>query len=624
MSPQHRQTSVPTMSSMTAARRIIREMVDGGVRHVVVAPGSRSAPLAYAIAEFEAQHPELLTSHVRIDERSAAFFALGIGLNTGRPAAVITTSGTAVGNLLPAAMEANHAAVPLLLLTADRPEELLGTGANQTTVQENIFGEHVRFATSVPAGEDPTPEVRQALTASLGVLTQEHTTNASESNPVFAPEGVTSQSTAPGPVHVNVCFRDPLTPLGDSDEDQQLALILATDLGEAEPENEAGLTGATDDRADSPSEASLQKDETEERRTVVIAGHDAGAIATHFAEAAGLPLLAEPSSNARFGDNAITAYRLLIPVLLEKIERVVVFGRPTLNREIASLLASEHIPSALYVPEPVAWFAPGKRAERIVEDIDDLKLFAGHGLADWLETWRKASDRALAVLEPLWAHEDGRISVHEVARTVWNDVEGNLVIGSSNIIRDMDMAATTSTLRHRAFANRGLAGIDGTISTALGIAASSSAVNSTGDSASRTTLVLGDVTFLHDVSALAHGTHEPEFNLDIVVLNDNGGGIFSTLEHGRVAQQERWSAAVERFFGTPQSVQIADIARGFGAKYDAAVSVAELASLLQRAPEGIRVIEVSVSRADRREQTSAMREVVEAEFSGMTTPPAQS
>jgi 2-succinyl-5-enolpyruvyl-6-hydroxy-3-cyclohexene-1-carboxylate synthase len=143
-------------------------LVDGGVQHVVVSPGSRSAPMAYALAEASAQgRVELL---VRIDERSAGFTALGLALSTGSPAAVLTTSGTAVGNLLPAVMEANHAAVPLIVLSADRPDELRGTGANQTTVQPDIFGEQVRFAVDIPAGSNPERAVQTGLSAASGAF----------------------------------------------------------------------------------------------------------------------------------------------------------------------------------------------------------------------------------------------------------------------------------------------------------------------------------------------------------------------------------------------------------------------------------------------------------------------
>ncbi|WP_268238579.1 thiamine pyrophosphate-binding protein, partial [Sinomonas atrocyanea] len=176
------------LSSLDAAREAVSALLAGGVRCVVVCPGSRSAPLAYALAEAEGRgHLELV---VRIDERAGGFTALGAALSSGRPTAVVTTSGSAVGNLVPAVMEANHAEVPLIVLSADRPEELHGTGANQTTEQFDLFGEHVRFAATVEAGASPSSPVRTALSAATGAL-----------------EGVPA-----GPVQLNLCFREPLVP----------------------------------------------------------------------------------------------------------------------------------------------------------------------------------------------------------------------------------------------------------------------------------------------------------------------------------------------------------------------------------------------------------------------------
>jgi 2-succinyl-5-enolpyruvyl-6-hydroxy-3-cyclohexene-1-carboxylate synthase len=239
------------LSSLAAARIAVGALIDGGVQYVVVSPGSRSAPMAYALAEAEAAgRVELL---VRIDERSAGFTALGLALSTGSPAAVLTTSGTAVGNLMPAVMEANHAAVPLVVLSADRPEELLGTGANQTTIQLDLFGEHVRFAADVPAGSSPLRAVETALSAATGAFSD----------------------LAPGPVQLNLAFRAPLVPA----EGEELPTAAAR------PRFRIGTDPLTMDLP--PAAASL-----EERRTVVLAGHDAGPVAEAFARAHGLPLLA--------------------------------------------------------------------------------------------------------------------------------------------------------------------------------------------------------------------------------------------------------------------------------------------------------------------------------------------
>ena len=346
-----------SLSALDAARIAVATLLDSGVRYAVVAPGSRSAPMAYALAEADAAgRVELL---VRIDERDAGFTALGLALATGTPAAVLTTSGTAVGNLMPAVMEADHAAVPLVVISADRPEELRGTGANQTTAQLDLFGDHVRFAADVPAGSDPRRAVETALSAATGAF----------------------EDTAPGPVQLNLAFRDPLVPTpGEGLPAESGRRVyraargpLALDFPPAEPR-------------------------LPERRTVVLAGHDAGPVAEAFARAHGLPLLAEPSSNARFGPNAVGPYRLLLehfgPESAQPIERVVLFGRPTLSRPVSALLARADVPSALYQPVPVAWYEPGRRTELPLETLADLADFAGRGSAAWLDAWLLAGAAA--------------------------------------------------------------------------------------------------------------------------------------------------------------------------------------------------------------------------------------
>ncbi|MET1020692.1 MAG: 2-succinyl-5-enolpyruvyl-6-hydroxy-3-cyclohexene-1-carboxylic-acid synthase, partial [Arthrobacter sp.] len=335
---------------MDSARIAVAALLLEGVRYVVVAPGSRSAPMAYALAEADAAgRVELL---VRIDERDAGFTALGLSLATGAPAAVLTTSGTAVGNLLPAVMEANHAAVPLVVISADRPEELRGTGANQTTVQLDLFGEHVRFAADVPAGSDPRRAVETALSAATGAF----------------------EDTPPGPVQLNLAFRDPLVPApGDRLPPESGRRVYRAPRGPLALDFPAAPAALP------------------ERRTVVLAGHDAGPVAEAFARAHGLPLLAEPSSNARFGPNAVGPYRILLsefgPDSAQPIERVVLFGRPTLSRPVSALLARADVPSALYQPVPVAWYEPGRRTELPLHNLADLADFAGRGPATWLDAW---------------------------------------------------------------------------------------------------------------------------------------------------------------------------------------------------------------------------------------------
>ncbi|WP_427129528.1 2-succinyl-5-enolpyruvyl-6-hydroxy-3-cyclohexene-1-carboxylic-acid synthase [Pseudarthrobacter sp. S9] len=559
------------LGSVAAARLAVAALLDAGVRHVVVAPGSRSAPMAYALAEADAAgRVELL---VRVDERSAGFTALGLALATGAPAAVLTTSGTAVGNLLPAVMEANHAAVPLVVISADRPEELRGTGANQTTIQLDLFGEHVRFAVDVPAGSDPRRAVETALSAASGAF----------------------EDTPPGPVQLNLAFRDPLVPApGEGLPDaagRRVYRAARTPLTLDFPAASAGLP---------------------ERRTVVLAGHDAGPVAEAFARAHGLPLLAEPSSNARFGPNAVGPYRLLLERFgadsPQPIVRVVLFGRPTLSRPVSELLSRADVPSALYQPVPVAWYEPGRRTELPLENLAQLGDFAGRGPSAWLDSWLLAGAAAQHAVDRVLAGSDAATGP-SVGALVWEHARGQLVLGSSNGIRDVDLAGSPTPGPHATvFANRGLAGIDGTISTATGIAVGGR---------QQTTVLLGDVTFLHDAGGLLLGAGEADPELRIVVLNDAGGAIFGLLEHGAVEAAGRYGNAVERLFGTPHTVNIAALAAAYGVAHRSVSTTAELAEALSAPVAGRSIIEVHTDRHGLRELHGRIRAAVGAAVAGV-------
>lgn len=547
------------LSSLQAARSAVSALTAAGVADVVIAPGSRSAPLAYALAEAEVQGR--IRVHVRIDERVAGFTALGLARGGHRPAAVVTTSGTAVGELMPAVMEAHHAGVPLVVLSADRPAELHGTGANQTTVQPGIFAEFPAASANIRAGEDPAGAIAAA----------------------FARVGA---GTPNGPLHINLQFRDPLTPQ-------------STDA----PALAGGPRWPGRLPAEAPAEpAAAAPRAAGTHRAVVIAGDGAGEIAALFAQRAGLPLLAEPSSNARFGPNAIGAYRLLLEELGPEVERVVVFGRPTLSRPVAGLLARRDVDKAIYVPRPVNWFTSGRRSETIITDLAGLFDFAGVGAPGWLARWQAASAAAMAALSALLDGQRELNGLH-VADLVWDHSDGNLVLGSSNPIRDMDLVAAPDWHPLDVYANRGLAGIDGTIATASGIALANGIP---------TRLLLGDLTFLHDAGALLLGTGEPEPDLQIVVLNDGGGGIFSTLEHGALGEEQaEYTAVVERFFGTPHTVDLAALAAGYGVPHRLVRTVDELDAALDAPVAGRSILEVPVRRTSLRDLHARVKKAVQ-------------
>lgn len=561
----------PQLSALAAARIAVGIMLDGGVRHVVVSPGSRSAPMAYALAEASAEGRVELV--VRIDERSAGFTALGLALSAGSPAAVLTTSGTAVGNLLPAVMEANHAAVPLIVLSADRPDELRGTGANQTTVQPDIFGEQVRFAVDIAAGSNPERAVQTGLSAATGAF----------------------PDLAPGPVQLNLAFRDPLVP------EQSDQLPAAAERQRYRIGTEPLIMNLPPASKDLP-----------ERRTVVLAGHDAGPVAEAFARAHNLPLLAEPSSNARFGPNAVGPYRLLLehfgPGSDQPIERVVLFGRPTLSRPVAALLARRDVQAALYQPVPVAWYEPGRRTELPLENLADLAGFAGRGTDAWLDTWLLAGSAGQHALDGVLS-SGAAATGPSVGSLVWKNARGQLLLGSSNGIRDVDLAGLPAPEpAATVYANRGLAGIDGTISTATGIALGGR---------QETTVLLGDVTFLHDAGGLLLGTGEEQPELRIVVLNDSGGAIFGLLEHGAVEEGGRYGDAVERLFGTPHSVDIAALAAAYGVGHSLVATTAGLAEALAQPVEGRSIIEVRTDRHGLRALHARIKEAVSAAVGGV-------
>ena len=587
------------MDAMDTARAVVTALRDSGVQHVVIGPGSRSAPLVYALAEV-ADHKRLHL-HVRIDERSAAFTALGISLASGRPAAVVTTSGTATGNLMPAMMEAAHADIRLVAVTADRPTEIQSTGANQTTDQRDLFGVHARTSITVTGDAANFAKTHASVMGALAV-------------------GAGNASSPTGPVHVNARFREPLIP-----EPDELTVSPGAETGVlpviTAPQSQPRFTSDQrwHNRGHSYQEALVEATDLRERHTVVVAGHGAGPVAHDFAMALGLPLFAEPSSNARFSRNAIAAYPYLLGSdgglgqqahrLGGHIRRIVLFGRPTLSRQLQGLLKRDDVKSALYHPQPVGWFTPGARKEQLIGDLQGLAEFAGSGPPGWLGSWQSAAQRAQRALEQaLTARQQtvGKPGAMRTAQLVSATALGQLVLGSSSVIRDVDLswrppAEPTSTV----FAHRGLAGIDGTVSTASGISLA------TGE---RTTLMVGDLTFLYDTNGLLIGPTEQEPNLDIVVINDSGGAIFHGLEHGEVAERPGMSSVVERFFGTPHTVDIGALCAAHGIKHERLTSEQQLIHVLGDPTAGRRVLEVVSDRSQRPQVHAAVQTAVRATF----------
>jgi 2-succinyl-5-enolpyruvyl-6-hydroxy-3-cyclohexene-1-carboxylate synthase len=566
-------------SATDLARRLVAALAASGLRHVVLCPGSRSAPLAYAVHDLAATGA--LDLHVRHDERVAAFTALGMGRATGVPAAVVTTSGTAVANLLPAILEAHHAGVPLLVLAADRPARLRGTWANQTSdLQAGLFGAATRLTADL-ATQDSAAAWAAAARAAV--------------------EAAMGGGGRPGPVHLNLGFDDPLVP---SDGDEVWPAAAHADA-QADAERPGATSGAR--RPAEPAQLPLTPG------TVVVAGDRAGPAARQVAEALGLPLLAEPTSGARSGANAVGPYRLLLdhPDLGGRVDRALVFGRPTLSRPVTRLLGRPEVVVVRATqeedePGPERTDVQEVRADELLAWADGARSGRSTGGEEWCRRWTEAGRRAADALDRVldgWPVLTGPLVAREVAASTGATTP--LVLAASNAVRDADLAGRPWAwppghgLVH---ANRGLSGIDGTVSTASGVALATQA---------STRVLVGDVAFLHDLGALVLGPAERRPDLTVVVLNDGGGGIFSLLEPG--ADGERDHAAYQRFerlFGTPQQVALATVCQGLGVPHVTVASAAGLRERLGELPVGLRVVEVRVDREDLRPLHDALRRAV--------------
>ncbi len=579
--------------ALVAARALVAGLVAQGVRDVVLAPGSRSAPLAYALAA--AADDGSVRLHVRVDERSAGFLALGLakGSDPVAPVAVVTTSGTAVANLHPAVLEAHHTGVPLILLTADRPHELRGTGASQTTDQVGLFGRAVRYDVDVPAADgrdgevrDPLAVTHRAMAAALG-----------------------RRNGFPGPVHLNLAYRDPLQP--------PVGAALAASPALPDGYRQAVVPPSARPAGSDPALAG------DPARTLVVAGDGAGQDARRLAEAQGWPLLAEPSSGACGGPNAIQAYRSLLGVeeLGADVENVVVLGHPTLSRPVQRLLARPDVSVTVVAPGGAPWPDAARNAATVVDGLADPWFTTPTEPRDpsFLERWRTASAAAAAVVDHAAGDAAGpgplAVARAVAAATTPDDV---LVVGSSNPVRDLDLVlgldAGPGAPPPAVVANRGLAGIDGIVSTATGVALRRSG------GPGRTRALLGDLTFLHDVGGLLRGPLEPEADLQFVVVNDDGGSIFATLEHGALAAvSEAGNATFERVFGTPHGADLAALCRGYGVVHRQVENVADLREALANPVPGVEVVEVRVPRAGRLEESRALHEEIVRAVRGAAT-----
>ncbi|MFB6612316.1 2-succinyl-5-enolpyruvyl-6-hydroxy-3-cyclohexene-1-carboxylic-acid synthase [Agromyces sp. NPDC056379] len=625
MAEPDRRPSVSPASD--AALALLAAFVREGVVDLVVAPGSRSQALALAAAELERAGAVRL--HVRIDERGAAFLAVGLAVESGRPVPIITTSGTAVANLHPAVLEAHHSGVPLIVLSADRPAELRGIRSNQTTMQPGIFAGAVRLERDVAAPDGSAGEAdaaarlaRDAVAAALG--------RDADGRPVPHP--------GPGPVHLNLQLREPLSAAIPTDS----PVLTSASVAAAALHEGPAPAPTTADAATAPALIAAGP------RTIVVAGAGAGPGAEEFARDGGWPLIAEVSSGAHYGPNLVVAYRELLrePGFGDEIERVVVFGHPTLSREVPALVQRDGVETIVVAPWGIEWFNPGRRVARFERAVHTEPHPQTAEERAWTGRWVRASRMLVesglptAPLQRDGIDETGHVSDFEAQReymkaqlaamrarvtrrmlvdAVWSATwpHDRLLFGASRLIRDADRAVPGR--RIPVHANRGLAGIDGTVATAVGIAIASQVElpgRSSGTSgqpsgepdaeaqaqaqqaptnAARggvTRAVIGDLTLLHDVGSMLLGEGEHRPRVQLIVGNDGGGTIFDSLEVAASAPAD----AFDRVQFTPQHVDLAALAAAYGWAYTRATTRAELHDALGTRVDGPSILEVPLPR----------------------------
>ena len=519
------------MTSTFLARSIVQSCLDSGAEQVVIAPGSRNAPLSWAFAQ--AEKAGLVKIQVRIDERDAGFLALGIAKATRKPVAVVVTSGSAVANLMPAVVEAFHSAVPVIVLSADRPASARGKSAPQTINQFGMFGTFVKSQLDVAAGNAVALDISKVIESTI--------------------------SGRPGPVQVNVQFELPLMP----------------DVKEMEWQPKA------------PSIKSISKTECIQKRIEVpargifIVGDNADAEAieeiNRVSQEIGWPILWEPTANAHMLKNSISHGVVLLQAdITPKVDAVVTFGTVGLSRAILGLLKSVPIHIAIHsatagpdLPDPVS------SANEILECIPKLGTKID---PEWLQQWQTLDNEAANVVETALAANT--LTGPSAAQVVWSQAgQGDqLFVAASWPVRHLEAyAATRSGLK--VFGNRGANGIDGLISTATGVAIGTK---------KRTVLLMGDIAFLHDLGGLNLGEGQEQPNLTIVVLDNNGSGIFSQLEQGAAEYQEHY----EKVFGTPHGKDLWVIAESLGIPAKQVTTKTELKFALESFEKmpGIKVI----------------------------------
>ena len=535
------------MAAMEIAAAVA-ELVAKHCTDVVMSPGSRNSPLAYALLARQD-----VRVHMRIDERSAAFTALGLARVQRRHVGVVMTSGTAVANAYPAVIEAHMSHTPIAVISADRPERLVGTGASQTIWQQGIFG-------------------RYAETQQVATLDDVHAVRFTGTQ-----------------VHINVALDTPLVPAALP---EPVGAPRRVGPGSLASSAAGGIGGANDHGA-------VDVDLT--RDTLVIAGDEAW-------EVPGLehvPTIAEPTAPTPFHQVHPLAARFFAQsevaishdggdfAAATKPEQVIVVGHPTLHRDVMALLADPDIEVIGISRTSTFTGQPDRRGSRV--------NVTGQPTDTWLKICEAAGEVGAETVRAALAEEEFGFTGLHVAAAVCDTlaVGDTLVLGSSNPVRDASFVGMPFD-GVPTYAARGAAGIDGTVSQAVGVALATQQLRPDEIRAPRTLALMGDLTFLHDVNGLLIGPGEPRpGNLTIVVANDDGGGIFEGLEPGA----EHLRGAFERAFGTPHGTDVEKLAQAYGADYRRADTLAELHQVLlelEAQPNPITVVEAATTRTTRR------------------------
>ena len=697
-------------SATSLARLVVSELVRAGVRDFVICPGSRSAPLTYALAALE--QAGVVRTHVRLDERSAAFFALGLAKSgiykdedaAYNPVALVVTSGTAVAELHAGLLEAFHCGIPLIALSADRPRSARGTGANQTTWQEGIFGAACPVSLDIDASEDALPLVKDRLNAALAQAGRHGDSGRGQLCPL----------------HINLCFAPPLVTSNTWQIPPEL-LAVDSDQGESAPSSQSSWKNriVADGEGEPP---------RKNAKTVVVLADQCPPQVTRAAQSWGLPVLAEPTVTLKPGNAVQIAHAAqVLPALVGEVEQVIIAGHATLSRPVNALLSRDDIPiyclpslgaktnlTGKYVPTTTAqvdsvfpataspaWLARWRQAAQAVERayrtgvdrravtvwqnanyaaIDPRELpqvakdipvtpsekitnlgfatageekhgenEAAHRLRMSLPESAPELEGSLRELEmgidpyafariyedvyDAWVNRDpdsardsgtkakkalngadnlldsGAVGSGESIPAQLDDKQVSAagappltMLGASNTIRAFDLAARGD--RGITYcANRGLAGIDGNIATALGLA------SGTGRAVR---LIAGDLTCLHDLTGLLTGSLETAPVLQLLVLSDGGGRIFATLEHGEQENQE----VFERYFLTPQAFDLSLLAAGLGWDYRCANDIEELKRILCENPRR-EIVEINAYLPDLRARRAALESEIRRELAAL-------